>query len=102
MSYKKLDSLSKIMLATGAINYMAVSMDSVNEQVKMIPDPEGVHKEGIKERDETLAAAVGQLSDVMELLGNLLNNQDAICKIDIRATKQAFDIIIHGKDNCYK
>ena len=34
----KLYSISKIMAATGAINYMAVAIDSVNEQMKMIPE----------------------------------------------------------------
>jgi len=29
----KLDSLSKILIATGQINYMAASIDSVNEQM---------------------------------------------------------------------
>lgn len=34
---QKLDSLSKIIIATGQINYMANSISTVNEQIKFIP-----------------------------------------------------------------
>jgi len=53
---QKLDSLSKILIATGQINYMAASIDSVNEQMKFLPDAKGFHAEGIKEFDDTLSS----------------------------------------------
>lgn len=96
---QKLDNISKIMLATGSINYMATAINSVNEQIKMVPDPEGYHKEGIETRDQLLARTVKRLGNIMEELGNLMNNQDCIAPIDVRATTPAFEIILHGKDD---
>ena len=98
----KLDSFSKIMLATGAINYMANCINSVNEQIKFVPDPDQVHSEGIKQRDAILFDTWGKLGDIMEELGNLMNDHDCISPIDVRATKAAYDIIVHGKDDVNK
>jgi hypothetical protein len=99
---QKLDSLSKIIIATGQINYMAVSIDSVNEQIKFIPDKKGVHKEGIEARDEILAETVTKLAAIMEELGNFVNNTDCICHIDTRVAATPFEIIIQGMDDCEK
>jgi len=98
----KLDNLSKIILATGAINYLAVSLDSVNEQIKMIPDKEGTFEHGIQARDNLLFETWGKLGDIMQDLGNLINGQDCLTPIDIRVTKEAFNVVIHGKDNVNK
>lgn len=98
----KLDSLSKIIIATGQINYMAVSIDSVNEQIKMIPDKEGVHAEGIKEKDELLKSVVSKLSLIMEDMGNLINEHNCICAIDERVSKVPFEIILHQMDEVEK
>ena len=99
---QKLDSLSKILIATGQINYMAASIDSVNEQIKMIPDKQGFHADGIKERDELLAKVVTKLGAIMEDMGNLINSQDCICHIDVRVSKVPFEIIIHRMDDTEK
>jgi hypothetical protein len=106
---QKLDSFSKILMATGAINYMAASIDSVNTEIKMmrptynkaIPDMnfEDVHGKGIEARDEILAETVVKLSAIMEELGNLINGQDALCAVDIFATKAAFEVVVHGHDD---
>lgn len=100
MNTQKLDSLSKIIIATGQINYMAVSIDSVNEQMKFIPDEKGYYKEGIQQFDDALAETVVSLSVIMEDLGNLINNRDCISHIDTRVAKVPFEIIIEGKDDC--
>lgn len=106
---EKLDSLSKIMLATGAINYMAVSIDSVNEQIKMtklayaakpgLGDFDEVHGERIKARDEVLAEVVTDLAAVMEKLGDLINGHDCLCSVDVFATKAAFHVVVLGNDD---
>lgn len=96
---QKLDSLSKIALALGAINYMAISIDSVNEQIKMIPDTEGVHKEGIEQRDKILSETATELGVIMEKLGNLINAQDAICSLDQYVTNPAFMVVVQGHDD---
>lgn len=96
---QKLDSLSKIIIATGQINYMAVSIDSVNEQIKFVPDKEGFHKEGIEARNEILSKIVTKLTAIMEELGDLINNQDCICHLDTRVSKVPFEILLDGKDD---
>lgn len=95
----KLDSLSKILIATGQINYMAASLFSVNTQIRMIPDEDGVHKDGIEDREAALQETVKELGQIMEKLGNCINRWDCICNIDERVATVPFNIIIHGKDD---
>lgn len=97
---QKLDSLSKIIIATGQINYMAVSIDSVNEQIKFVPDKECVHKEGIEARNEILAETVTKLAAIMKEIGHFINATDCICHIDTRVAAVPFEILIAGKDDC--
>lgn len=96
---EKLDSLSKILLATGTINYMAASIDSVNEQIKRIAGPGSVHEEGIQQRDEVLAEAVADLAKVMNRLGDLINAQDSLSAVDQYVTTPPFMVVVHGHDN---
>jgi len=96
---QKLDSLSKILIATGQINYMAASINGVNEQMRFIPDKEGVHSKGIKAKDELLDKVVEKLGFIMEDMGNLINAHDCICHIDERVSKAPFEIIIHRMDD---
>lgn len=98
----KLNAFSKILIATSQINYMANSINSANEVIKMLPDSRGALKEGIKERDDALEETVKKLGEVMEDLGNLINNHDCICKLDERVAKVPFEIIIEGKDDTEK
>lgn len=97
---QRLDSLSKILVATGQINYMAASIDSVNEQIKFIPDKEGFHKDGIKARDEILRDVTSDLAAIMQKMGNLINAQDCICAVDMRVAKVPFEILIEKMDEC--
>ena len=95
---EKLDSFSKILIATGQINYMASSINSVNMQIKTVSDDKGTFKHRIDQRDKALADAVCKLGEVMEDLGDLINVQDCISPIDERVSNVPFEIIIHGKD----
>lgn len=99
MNTEKLDLFSKILIATGQINYMASLINSVNEQIKFVPDKEGYHKEGIKSRDDLLNEVVIKLAAIMEEMGNCINEHDCLCTIDERVAKVPFEIIIHGMDN---
>jgi hypothetical protein len=100
---QKLDSFSKILIATAQINYMAASIDSVNEQIKFSGlASEVVHNEGVNERDDILRETVTDLAAIMEKLGNLINNHDCLCAIDERVAKVPFEIIVHGKDDTEK
>ena len=96
---QKLDSFSKILLATQTINYMAHTLCRVNEALKRFPDHHAVISEGNKDREEVIKTTLKKLSDIMEELGNVLNNYDCTLPIDERVTKGAFEIVIHGKDN---
>jgi hypothetical protein len=96
---QKLDSFNKIILATGTINYMASSINGLNEQIKILKDKEGAFKDGIEQRDAILAEAVEDLKKVMNKLGDLINAQDAICAIDQYVVTPAFNVVVHGHDD---
>ena len=97
---QKLDSLSKIIIATGQINYMANSISTVNEQIKFILDKDGFHRDGIEARTTVLLDTVVKLGFIMEELGNFINDTDCICHIDERVAQVPFEIIIQGMDDC--
>lgn len=103
MSNEKLDSLSKVLVATSAINYMANTLYSANQQMKYVvglhPEEGKAHVDGITHRDEVLSQAVKGLADIMEELGNCMNEHDCISPIDVRITKEAFSVIIKGQDD---
>lgn len=102
---ERLDSMSKILVATGAINYMAQTLNACNEQIKMIhdatksklPDSAEALKHGIEGRDRALLKVAKDLGKIMEFIGNVLDGQDAVTQIDIRVTKAAFKIM-QGED----
>lgn len=96
---QRLDSFSKILIATGQINYMASSIDGVNEQIKISGLGEkDVHKEGLQQRERVLSEVVRDLSKVMNKLGDIINSHDCICAIDMRIAKIPFEIIVSGMD----
>lgn len=100
---EKLDSFSKILIATGQINYMASAINGLNVQMKMTGlAKKDVHAEGVKEKDELLEETVNKLAAIMEDLGNYMSNNDCICNIDVRLTTEAFKIIIHKQDDVEK
>ncbi len=95
---EKLDNFNKILIATSAINYMASSVNMVNEQLKMMPNIKPF-EEGIEVKNKFLEVTLLQLSKIMEDMGNFINSGDIICPLDVRVTTPAFEIIIGGKDN---
>lgn len=95
---EKLDSFSKILVATGQINYLASCINSVNTAIKMIPDEKGVHTDSIKDRDDILTEAADKLAAIMEDLADLMNDQDFAQTIDVRLTKAPFGVLLHGMD----
>ncbi|MGN7818818.1 hypothetical protein ACTJJB_01740 [Chitinophaga sp. 22536] len=96
---EKLDTYSKILLATQTINYLASNMNTVITQVRSIPGMSQIQIDGAAATEEVLIAALGQMTTVMEALGDYVNNVDMVCAIDERITNAAFQILIHGKDN---
>lgn len=67
--------------------------------MKFIPDEKKIHAPGIKEFDDALHSTVKSLAKIMEDLGNLINNRDAISPIDVRVGNVPFEIIILGMDD---
>ena len=105
---EKIDSFSKILLATQTINYMAAQINQVKKDMEHIVSQNQHNNQGsvarasANDKEYLLGLCVGRLSDIMELLGNHMNNTDTIMPIDRRITDTAFEIIIHGKDNVEK
>lgn len=97
-SEEKLDSFSKILLATHAISYMTNQIHSVNEQIKMIPTKDESLLKGIEKRNEVLKDTSELLSAVMKDLGDFMNNSGIGCDIDSKVMSPIFKII-QGEDN---
>lgn len=98
---EKLDSISKILIATGTINYLANLMFLLNKEMKMLVGKNEIHTEGIVEKDKLLENTVKKLGEIMEELGDCLNKYDAVMPIDERITSEAFKIM-HGDDSVNK
>lgn len=90
---ERLDSFSKILIATGQINYMASSIDGVQKQIVCLPDENGYHKDGIEERRRLLEITVRRLTSIAQEMGEFINSRDMLCPIDIRVSKVPFEIL---------
>jgi hypothetical protein len=107
---QRLDSMSKILLATSTINYMANTLNDVISNYKMIitvnstPDSpqtefsKNVMAEGLKEKEDFIAEMVKKLSGVVEELADYLNGADMVCEIDQRINNVPCEILLLGKD----
>lgn len=95
---EKLDTLSKILLATQSINYMALQINTVNEHIKMIQNTNTALQKGIIQRDNKLYETERHLTKIMTALGDFMNANDICSNIDARVTSQAFSIL-QGNDN---
>jgi hypothetical protein len=111
---EKLDSFSKIIVATSAINYMSNIISLLNADMGNIllnisaadkhfaknqkADYQKSILNGIEERRELLKSVVNRLGSIMGDLNNCLNNCNGTMPIDERITKTAFEIIVHGND----
>lgn len=100
MNAEKLDSLSKILLATHTINILSANIVDIMKDYDYSPIEDVRAVTG--EFQAILNNAIEQLKPIMKSLGDFLNNRDAVCPIDVRITKAAFDILISGNDNVNK
>lgn len=98
MEKEKLDTYSKILLATANINYVAWMVQGVQEQIKQTRMADPVILSAYATNQEVLNEALAALREVMEDMGNFVNNFDMVTSMDERITSPAYDIIIHGKD----
>jgi len=95
---EKLDNISKIIIATSTISYMASNLSRVNEQLKMLSIKLPELKDQTNVHDIVLKKTVAQLAHIMEDLGNYISDVGIVAPIDERVTKEAFEIVVHGKD----
>lgn len=77
---------------------MAAAIHGVNEEMKLIPDAQGIYKKNIEARDELLNKTVIKLAEIMEDMGNLSCAHGCVTAIDERVSKVPFEIIIEGLD----
>lgn len=95
---EKLDVQSKILLATQTINWMANALYPTSQQIKLIPDPDGIHQPSIIAMDNVLADSLAKMVQICEDMGNVMNAFDCISEIDVRVTDPAMKILISGQD----
>ena len=106
---EKLDLFSKILLATSTINYMALTLNTVNEQYKVALVSEGIDEEDnglsknilttlIAEQDKKLEELTMGLTGIIRDLGNYLHKKDCVCAIDARIYKPLSEILLEDKD----
>lgn len=107
---QRLDSMSKILLATSTINYMANTINGVISNYQLIntvnsiayPDQSELSKtamaNGLTEKQAFMAEMVKKLSDVVEDFADYINNCDMICQIDLRINSVPCDILLMGND----
>ena len=106
---EKLDLFGKVLLSTSTINYMASSLNVVNEQYRAALVSENIDlaeselsrnalEKLVTEQDNRLDELVRALAEIVRELGNYLNKKDCICAIDARIYRVPSEILLQGKD----
>lgn len=95
---ENLDYFSKILIATGNINYVANALSTLLAQRKTFTGDNRAFKETNAEMEAELADTVEQLSGIYERLLDYMDDQDAVCQIDVRLSKVPYEILIEGMD----
>lgn len=107
---QRLDNMSKILLATSTINYMANTINGVSGDYRLILSvnsaPESTISEIFKKATEDdlvaqqnfLSDMTARLSGIVEEFADYINSKDMICQIDQRINSVPCDILLLGKD----
>ena len=106
---EKLDWFSKTLLATSTINFMASTLNTINEECKVALIPENrilednglsrkILEELVGDQDKKLEELVDELAAIVKNLGTYLHNKDAVCAIDARIYKAPSEILLQRKD----
>lgn len=92
---EKPTDLNKILAAVNFIRYAATNIDAVHKQLESFPPlkHEEVFKDMANARKNEMENTVSSLSEIMEHLGNLMNNQDMVSDKDVEVTSKWFDIV---------
>lgn len=99
---ERLDSYSKILLATASINYLAHQVFQVNEACKNLFDPKGMLSEGIEAKNQLLQETVTKLTAIVEDLANYTNETDITQHIDERVLNEPLRVLIFNEDEVEK
>jgi len=106
---QKLDNMSKILLATSTINYMANTINGViigfqnieNCQTTTQSDSlKRIMAESLKAKEEFMDDIVKKMSDMVEEMSYFINDSGMICEIDQRINRVPCEILLLGMDEC--
>ncbi len=86
---EELDNLSKILVATAAINHLASRLQTIQVGMEILM-PESFTIESI---DETMRLSLGHLEDSFRLLSNEMEARDAFEDYDVQLISNALEIL---------
>jgi len=95
--------MSKILLATASINYMALQLHIVNTQLSFLPlDEEDFIMKSLEEKKEFLENISKKLNVIFEELSDYSSNCDIVTQLDESLMNPIADVLIFGKDNLFE
>lgn len=100
MEQERLQKISKIMLATGTINYLATHIHTINSEMRVtnLAYEDSPHSETIHDQEQTLTKTLLHLEKAMDELADYMEAYDCLMPIDIAFTHVPFSIISGGMD----
>lgn len=100
--HKRLDTLSKILLTCGQLEYFASALNNMTEQIGFVcsnsPQPNQVMTDIYRENRDQLEETYKELKTSLKMLTDYMASRDAICSIDQRIAQVCMEILFHGKD----
>jgi hypothetical protein len=92
----------KIILATQTINWLSYRLSNITDELYRIPDNNidevgrDIVTKSIKEHDVIMQDIVNKLTIICNDLGDYMNSNDCVDRLDDSVTKEAMDIL-NGK-----
>ena len=100
---EKASSMSKILMATHGINYIALQLHIVNIELSFLPlDEQDFIMKSLKEKKEFLENISQQLTDIFEQLAEYSSNCDIVTTLDESLMNPISDVLIFKNDNLYE
>jgi len=100
---EKASSMSKILLATAGINYMALQLHQVNTELSFLP----LHEEdfilkSLQDKKDFLESISKKITDIFEELSDYSSGCDIVTQLDESVMNPIADVLIFGKDNLFE
>lgn len=92
-SFDSPSHLVKILVATQTISFMTARLSEIHEQTKEVAKVSDVIKECVEEREKLFVEIFERLRAIAEDLGNYIDGQDVLDRIDEVYTQPAFDLM---------